>query len=328
MYNMEMIKITISENEEKQRLDRFLKKYLRNAPLSYLYKLIRKNVKVNGRRASEETILSLGDEVSIFISQEEADLYQQSRKNPTVRKQFRIAYEDEHVLIVEKPFGLLTHGTDEEKKNTLSNQVLAYLIESGAYSPRTEKTFVPSPVNRLDRNTTGLVLFGKSYNALKSLNQMIREGNYVRKLYMTIVVGDLKENLRLTDKMLRLTDSNKTVIMGKDEVEGKEMETLVRPVSGNGRFTMVEVELITGRTHQIRAHLASAGYPIIGDEKYGDHRVNQDLSRRFDLTTQLLHAYQLSFEKGLAPLDYLQGKVVEAPLPAQFDQIRRALLEK
>ena len=268
LYNMVMIKLTITENEEKQRLDRFLKKYLRNAPLSYIYKLIRKGVKVNGKRVPAETQLFLGDEVCVYISQEEADSYRTRDRSKTAKRQFRIAYEDENILIAEKPFGLLTHGTAEEKKNTLSNQVIGYLVETGAYNPRAERTFVPSPANRLDRNTTGMVVFGKNYAALKSLNHMIRERNYVRKYYLAIVSGILDKNLRLSDKMVKKAGKNRVTVTDIDEGEGKLMETFARPLKSAGGYTLVEVELITGRTHQIRAQLAKAGFPIIGDEKY------------------------------------------------------------
>ncbi|MDR0425320.1 MAG: RluA family pseudouridine synthase, partial [Clostridiales Family XIII bacterium] len=175
-----MILITITENEHNQRIDRFLKKYLRDAPLSFVYKTLRKNVKLNGRRPAIDTMLSAGDEIALYIS--EADLPQPSgRANAKAWKQFNIAYEDENVLIAEKPFGLLTHGNYGEKKKTLANQVIAYLIEKGDYAPGATATFAPSPVNRLDRNTTGLVIFGKNYDSLRLLNYMMRERGFVNK---------------------------------------------------------------------------------------------------------------------------------------------------
>lgn len=325
---MEMIQITITKNEENQRLDRFLKKYLRNAPLSYIYKLIRTNVKVNGIRAKEDQKLEAGDEILLSISQEEEEAYRVKEKTPRAKKQFGIAYEDDQLLVVEKPFGLLTHGTEIEKRNTLTNQVLSYLIETGDYSPRLEKTFIPSPSNRLDRNTTGLILFGKNYAALQCLNQMIRGRNHIRKFYLTIVLGQLKEQLRLTGQMERLQESNKTVVLSEVTEGGKEMVTIVTPLEHSKGYTLVEVELVTGRTHQIRAHLSSAGFPIIGDEKYGNRQVNQEMERRFKLTTQLLHAYRLSFDQMEPPLSHLQGRVIEAQLPIQFQQIKNSIFRQ
>ena len=156
-----MIKITITENQGNQRLDRFLKKYFDRAPLSHIYKLIRKDVKVNGKRQKEDTMLAAGDELTIYLSEEDAKALQTVKKHVKAKRQFRIAYEDENILVCEKPFGLLTHGDHTEKKNHLANQVVDYLIQTGAYQPRLEKTFTPAPANRLDRNTTGLVIFGK-----------------------------------------------------------------------------------------------------------------------------------------------------------------------
>ena len=320
-----MIKITITENEENQRLDRFLKKYFKNATLSYLYKLIRKDVKVNGKRAAIETILALGDELSIYITEEEASAYQEKKTISHAKKQFKIAYEDENVIIVEKPFGLLVHGDKTEKKNTLANQVAGYLAEKGEYAPGKEKTFVPSPVNRLDRNTTGLVIFGKNNRALQSLNQMIRERGYVRKYYMTVVYGEMKRNLQLKDKMEKDEKTNTVKVLDLESGEGKVMETIAKPLKTAKGYTLVEVELVTGRTHQIRAHLADAGFPVIGDVKYAIKGQNKKIEQKYKLSTQLLHAYKLCFDGGIAPLEYMKGIEVKANLPANFEEIKADL---
>lgn len=324
LYNNKMIKIRITENEENQRLDKFLRKYFRKAPLSYIYKLIRKQVKVNGRRAAEDTRLALGDELTIYISQEEADSYLGENRLFSAKRQFRIAYEDAHILIVEKPFGLLTHGTQEEKKNTLSNQVLAYLIEKGEYRPGLEKTFAPAPVNRLDRNTTGLVMFGKDYASLQCLNRMLRERGHIRKYYLTVVRGELKRSLQLADRMEKDEAANKVKVHGAPE-GGKLMETIARPLAKRDGYTLTEVELLTGRTHQIRAHLAAAGYPVIGDLKYGDSGTNRKIKQRFGLSTQFLHAYKLCFDRSKEPLNYMTGKEIFSDLPPFLEEIREAL---
>lgn len=325
MYNTEMITIKIGENEQKQRTDRFLKKYFRNAPLSYVYKLIRTSVKVNGKRPNPESLLALDDVMEIHISEEQAQEYRGKVRASKAKRQFTIAYEDESILIVEKPFGLLTHGTKEEKKNTLANQVIAYLIEKGDFRPSRETTFSPAPANRLDRNTTGLVLFGKTYEALISLNQLLRERDSIQKYYLTIVAGELKKELRLVDRMEKDEKQNKITIMRADEEGGKTMETIVRPVLASGGYTLAEVELHTGRTHQIRAQLANAGFPIIGDEKYGDRKTNQKMQKRFGLTTQLLHAARLVFEGIEGPLSTLNGKEIQAASPPVFAAIEQAL---
>ena len=198
-----MVKIIISENQGDQRLDRFLKKYLGNASLSYIYKLIRKDLKVNGKRAKEDTVINAGDELVFYMLDSEFQSLQKEKKIVKAKKQFKAIYEDENILIAYKPFGLLTHGDKSEKKNHLTNQVIDYLIEKSEYDPRIDKTFTPAPVNRLDRNTTGLVLFGKNAAALKELSYMIRERGYIKKTYLTIVNGKIPSVLELNDKMIK-----------------------------------------------------------------------------------------------------------------------------
>lgn len=322
-----MVKLIIEKNDGYQRLDRFLKKYLANAPLSHIYKLIRKDLKVNGKRAKVETMLTEGDELTFYISQEQLDEYTRVKKTIKAKKQFGIAYEDERILIAEKPFGLLTHGDSREKKNHLANQVCGYLQQKGEYDPSRERVFAPSPANRLDRNTTGLVLFGKDSESLQVLNRMIRDKSRIRKIYLTIAAGEMKEPLHLSDRMEKDERNNRIKVLPADSESGKTMETIVRPIMTNGQYTLVEVELITGRTHQIRAHLAKVGHPIIGDAKYGNPRVNQKIKRQFNLTTQLLHAYKLIFGNMDEPFEYLNGKEVTATLPKDFARIKEKLFD-
>ncbi|MBQ3123438.1 MAG: RluA family pseudouridine synthase [Firmicutes bacterium] len=325
-----MVKIIIEKNDENQRLDRFLRKYLKSAPLSMIYKLIRKDVKVNGKRSKEEYMLVQGDEVSLFMSEEEIESYRGKKEvsGKKSKRTFKVLFEDENILAADKPFGLLTHGDRNEKKNHLANQVIDYLIEEGKYNPRSEKTFTPAPANRLDRNTTGLVLFGKNSDSLRELNHMIRERGYVNKYYLTIVYGELDEPLYLKDRMEKDGDANTVRVMDIDSEDGKLMETVARPLMTKRGYTLVEVELVTGRTHQIRAHLASAGYPIIGDSKYGDRRINGVIEKRYNLTTQFLHAYRLEFIKGSGNLSYLEGKVIKSELPENLKRIREGIFGK
>ena len=190
-----MQKIKVTANDSKRRLDRFLRKYLERATLGSIYKIIRKDVKVNGQRKDNNYVLEEGDEITLYLSDERIAALSAPKKAASRRKTkktFTVIYEDDNILLANKPFGLLTHGDRNEKKNHLANQVKDYLIEKGEYNPRTEKVFSPAPANRLDRNTTGLVLFGKNSDALRTLNRYIREDR-ISKFYRTIVFGNLEK---------------------------------------------------------------------------------------------------------------------------------------
>ena len=321
VYNISlMIQIPIDDNEKNQRLDRFLRKYLNRAPLSLIYKMIRKDVKVNGKRAKEDTMLEKGDVVSLYLSSEEVAKYRKVTVTPRVRRQFRIIYEDDSVLIVGKPMGLLTHGDEYERKNTLVNQVIDYLIDRGDFVPRASGTFKPACVNRLDRNTTGLVIFGKTAEAVKLYNRLIQDKDAIEKYYLAVVAGELKKPLALSGKMVK-DEATNTAYLLEEEEAGKTMESRIVPLKTGKGFTLVQVQLLTGRTHQIRLQLSGQGYPIAGDPKYGDPKVNDRLRRKLGLTTQLLHCHELVFRQGP-----LAGQRITCPPPAAFTKIQNQLI--
>ena len=329
MYNIWVIYVEISENEEGQRLDRFLRKYLGEAPLSFIYKAIRKDVKVNGKRASRELVLKSGDRVDIYITENQlAELKTKPRGDSIsakAKKEFTTVYEDENIIAVNKPFGLLTHGDGVEKKNHLANQVVDDLIIRGEYDPKASKGFTPASANRLDRNTTGIVLFGKNAKALRDLNRRIRRRDGIKKFYLTIAAGELKKRLELSDALIKDEEANRvTVVQSGDDA--REIVTIAEPIMAAQGYSLIKVELVTGRSHQIRAHLASAGYPLAGDPKYGDEKINKKLRERFGLNGQLLHAWEIEFsylEDSL--LNYLEGKTLRAEPTKRFLEIAKEI---
>ena len=323
-----MVNVTITKNDGGQRLDRFMKKYLKNAPLSLIYRLIRKDVKVNGKRSHIEAELAEGDVLSIYITDEEFEaLKGEKNKAETAKKQFNIIYEDDNILVADKPFGLLTHGDGREKKKTLVNQVRGYLESSGAYS-EDEKVFRIASANRLDRNTTGLVVFGKTAAAQKALNQGFSDKDALEKYYITIASGIIEEEMIITRDLLKDEVRNMSFVTEENAEEGRSAETIVTPLKTGNGFTLAQVRLMTGRTHQVRAHLAWAGFPLIGDAKYGDAKVNRKIKRETGVTTQLLHAYRLVFADMREPLSYLNGKAVEAEMPARFKETVEKIIGK
>lgn len=320
VYNIMMISIKAGSNDAHRRLDRFLRQYFDKAPLSLIYRMIRKDVKVNGKRKSRDAMLEEGDEITVYITDEQADALRSERRVWHVRRQFRVLYEDDEVLFVSKPFGLLTHGDRTEKKNTLVNQVEGYLIEKGDYVPARENHFRPASVNRLDRNTTGIVVFGKTQEALKTYTALMRDKEAVDKEYLAIVKGSLKESLTLRGSMVREETGNRSRLTDGSGENSKQMETVVTPLADNGRYTLVQVRILTGRTHQIRLHLADAGYPILGDPKYGDPKENQKAKNAYGIRGQLLHCASMSFHAGP-----LEGKTVTCPPPASFMKVQKSL---
>ena len=312
-----MFELIITENQSNQRLDRFLKKYFDKAPLSMIYRMIRKDIKLNGKRAKEETMLKAGDVLSLYMTEEEASGLRGEIKQVRAKRQFKIAYEDDNLLIVSKPYGLLTHGDRHEKKNHLANQVIDYLISNGEYDPGHDRTFTPAPANRIDRNTTGLVIFAKDSQSLREINALLRSKTQISKYYLTVVCGKLPGEIHLRDYMVKDEKTNRVKIVPQAD-DSKLMETIARPLAygriGNKDYTLTEAQILTGRTHQIRVQLAGAGYPLYGDFKYGN--------RTSDRATQLLHSYKLAFSEELrdsgGKLSYMAGKVITQEPPRDF----------
>lgn len=305
-----MKEIIIDKNENEQRLDRFLKKYLAKAPQGFVQKMIRKkNVKVNGVKAKPEITIFEGDIIQLFLSDETIEKFI-AVKGPIRSKLIpNIIYEDDNIILINKESGVLSHGAGESDgfEENIVDSMISYLIEKGDYVPRIEKTFTPSICNRLDRNTPGIVIGAKNYNSLKAINDAIK--NYhIRRFYKTIVKGEVKRDFQAEGYLTKDEDKNIVKISLGNTEGSKKIVTDIQVLSLANNYTLLEIELITGRTHQIRGHLASLGYPVIGDRKYGNKSINQYFLENYKLENQWLHGYKIQFNGLEGELEYLNGK--------------------
>ena len=308
-----MKKILITNKESNQRVDKYVKKYLNLAPLSFIYKLFRKkDVKINGHWVKENYILKEGEELTIFVTDEQVSEFNKEKEIEKVNLTHEIVFEDENILIVNKPRGLLTHGDEGEKKFTLANEVINYLYFKGEYSP-SMKGFVPAPAHRLDRNTSGLVVFAKNLLSLQELEELFKEKEEIQKEYQALVVGHLTSKQTIDAPLLKDT---KTGLVRISKL-GKSAVTIVSPIKFIKDFTLVNVTILTGRTHQIRVHLASINHPVVGDSKYGDFKVNKQVKELYGFENQFLTAYKLTFKNLKGHLSYLSGRSFECSLPKE-----------
>ncbi len=320
-----MRELKIERNESQQRLDRFLKKYLADATQGFIYKMIRKkNIKVNDKKAVPDMMLEEGDVVQLYLAEDTIEKFRGQRQHSRSRIDLDIVYEDDNIVLINKPVGLLSHGTGEEFQDNVVDALVGYLIDNGDYVPRLEKTFTPSICNRLDRNTSGIIVGAKNYQSLQLVNQAIKEGK-VAKFYKTIVRGTIQKDFEHKAFLTKDEERNKVQISEYDSDGGKEIWTRFKVLKTSRDYTMLEVELITGRTHQIRSHLSSLGYPVIGDRKYGDRRINEEFKQEYNLTDQWLHGYRLIFDGLEEPLDYLNNKEFTADVGGLFKRIEREI---
>lgn len=319
-----MNEIMITSNEAGQRLDKFLRKYLTEMPLSAIYKSIRtKQVTVNDKKGSEKYSLNEGDILKFNFEIEKM----KKLKNLNflnIEYDFKTVFEDANIIVVEKKPGVLVHP-DEGGDITLTEQVMSYLYDKGEYKPEEEKTFSPSPCNRLDRNTLGLVIFAKNYDTLKIVNECIKNGD-VKKYYTTIIKGKIADGVYHAF-ILKDENKNKVKIYEDKVPNSKEIITDIKTVDTIGTYSQLDIDLVTGRSHQIRAHLAYKGNPIIGDGKYGDRKLNSFFLNKYGLDVQLLIAYKIIFTKTYGNLKYLEGKTIIMPLPALFKKIKNDLFK-
>jgi 23S rRNA pseudouridine955/2504/2580 synthase len=296
-----MKEIKITNNEEGQRLDRFLKKYLNKANQSFIYKMIRKkNIKLNDLKAEPETVLKKDDIVQLYLSDDTIEKFREKKTLMETEVHFKTVYEDDNILIVNKPIGLSSQP-DEISSRNLVDEIKMYL---DAKEENISFTFKPAVCNRLDKNTSGLVIAAKNYDTLKQTNKAIRERN-IKKFYMAKVHGIIKQDLELKDYLIKDEYKNMVKIVKEDSDNAKEIVTYARPLRTEGNFTWLEIEIETGRAHQIRAHLSSIGHPVAGDKKYG---------RKDNEKFQVLHAYRLVLGGYEENLSYLNGMEIKSDI--------------
>ena len=308
-----MKRLTIQKNDADQRLDKFLSKNLPNLPKSLLYKYIRKKrIKVNGKRAEISTRLQEGDVLELYINDEFFEKPGPVYDFLHAGTALDILYEDDDLLVLNKPVGLLSHPDDREYVDTLIGRVKRYLYEKGEYDPGAEQSFTPSLVNRIDRNTGGIVLAAKNAEALRVLNQKMKDRE-IHKYYLCAVHGTPEPAEGTLKGYLWKDESKNRVFVYRDARPGaKTIETKYRVLRSERGMSLVEVELLTGRTHQIRAHFASIGCPLVGDGKYGNNRDNRKQGGR---RKQFLCSYKTVFDftTEAGTLEHLNGKTFEVP---------------
>ena len=306
-----MRKIEIKKNDAEQRLDKFLSKRFKTMPKALMYKYIRtKYIKVNGKKCDISTKLKEGDIITLYIKDEffeepQYDTYD-FLKAPV---KLDIVYEDDNIILMNKPAGLLCHPDENYHFDSLLARLQHYLYDKKEFDPKAENSFAPALANRIDRNTGGIVIAAKNAESLRILNQKIKDRE-LKKIYLCVVHGvPKKKQALMTDYLEKNEKQNRVYISSRPTPNSKTIKTKYKVLETFNNMSLVEVELLTGRTHQIRAHMAYIGNPLVGDGKYGTNKQNKNVSLKW----QALCSYKLEFafetESGI--LSYLNGKSFE-----------------
>lgn len=303
--------VTIGKNDAGQRVDKFLQKTFRSLPTTVMYKEIRKkNIKLNGKRCEIATRLAEGDVLALYVKDEFLEESTPQYDFLTAGKRLSIVYEDDNLLLLNKEAGLLVHPDEQEYRDTLITRVQRYLYEKGEYRPEEENSFAPALVNRIDRNTCGIVMAAKNAEALRILNEQLK-ARRIHKFYLCVVSGRMpKQEDTLTAYLEKNEQQNRVYISDRAREGARTIVTRYRVLEERGDMSLLEIALLTGRTHQIRAHLSSIGHPLLGDGKYGTNRKNR--AAGFG-NRQALCSYKLTFafKEPTGLLDYLNGRTFQ-----------------
>lgn len=315
--------IKVSKNEAGQRFDKLLLKYLNQAPKSFVYKMLRKkNITLNGKKADGSEKLVIEDEIKLFLSEETIEKFSQFKLD-IISYDLDILYEDKNILVINKKVGVLSQKAASDDIS-LVEHIISYLLDSNQITIEELRSFKPSICNRLDRNTSGIVVAGKTLHALQIMAEVFRDRT-IHKFYKCIVKGMIKEKQHIEGYLVKNEKNNKVTISKEKNENGVYIETEYEPLKVTEQYSLLSVELITGRSHQIRAHLSSVNHPILGDYKYGNLSINEYFKKKNHLEHQLLHSYKLIFPKLTEEFEYLSGKEIYAKAPEQFLQLEKEL---
>ena len=306
-----MKEFTINKNDSGQRLDKYITKSVPLLPKSLMYKYIRsKRIKVNGKRSDISYKLNENDIVSMYINDEFFEKAKPKYDFLSAGKNINIVYEDENIILVDKPTGILSHPDEDNYTDTAITRIKRYLYEKGDYKPDEEASFAPALVNRIDRNTSGIIIAAKNSESLRILNEKLKNRE-LHKLYLCVVIGKLKNKEGLVEGYLEKNEKqNKVYISDKATDKSKHISTKYKVLGYKNGLSLLEVELLTGRTHQIRATFSHLGTPLLGDGKYGTNAQNKQFG---GYKKQFLYSYKLAFDfkSDAGILNYLNGKEFE-----------------
>lgn len=316
-----MKNFVVEKSSDGQKAEKFIKKTLNEAPLGFIYKAFRKkDIKRNGHWIKKDDILYEGDVITVYVTDKQLEDFKKPREVSKKPFPYEVVYEDENVLIVNKPSGVLVYGDEKGTRETLGNAVLDYLYYKGEFDPNSA-SFIPSPAHRLDRNTYGLICYGKTDAALKELTELFKTRENIEKRYLALVVGKLEKKEGRIDIPLIKNEREGKVFACPIDKGGKTAITEYKVVKQKETVSLVEVDLITGRTHQIRAHFALIKHPLVGDDKYGDFSFNRQVKALTGLSSQFLVAYSLSFGTLNGTLKNLSNKTFKISLPKKLEEI-------